>query len=167
MSYDTMVAYVQGMDDGASGSLLIGFREFLLLKLGQQDSLVWSGLVLRLAFGGERPRPLSEADDAAAIGSLFDLLDEFLAEIRGDHNLGRLFHEYVLWSQAQPGYIADLVRFSSSPPHPVLTVEEAARTLGVTERDVFDMIADGTLTSLRSGATVFVREGDVQRLAQN
>ena len=163
-SYDSLETYIQGIDDGASGALLTGFYEFLLLKLGEQDNLAWPGLVLRLAFGDYRSRPLSEGDEAIAIDHLFDLLDEFLAEIRGPHALRRLFHEYVLWDQTQPGYIADLIRFNSSPPSPVLTVAESAKALGVTERDVFDLIADNKLTALRSGATVFLRADQVAKL---
>lgn len=155
----------RGMDTGASGGLLAGFYEFLLLKLNEQDNLVWSGLVLRLAFGDNPPRALSEEDDAKAIDYLFDLLDEFLAEIRGAHALQRLFHEYVLWAQTQPGYDADLIRFNTSPPPAALTVEETAQALGIAKRDVFDLIADERLTALRSGATVFLRKRDVDREA--
>ena len=166
VSYDTITTYVFGIDEGASGALLTGFYEFLLLKLGEQDNLAWPGLVLRLAFGDTPPRPLSEEDEAKAIDFLFDLLDEFLAEIRGPHALRRLFHEYILWSQTQPGYIADLIRFNSSPPDAVLTVDEAAQALGITRRDVFDLIAEDKLTALRSGATVFLGKSDVEKGAQ-
>lgn len=167
LSYDSIVTYVEGIDAGASGALLVGFHEFLLLKLGEQDNLVWSGLVLRLALGDERSTPLSQEDDAKAIDYLFDLLDEFLAEIRGAHTLQRLFHEYVLWEQTQPGYNTDLIRFNSSPPPAVLTVEETAQALGITKCAVFDLIADNKLTALRSGATVFLRARDVERLTQS
>jgi excisionase family DNA binding protein len=167
VSYDTITTYIFGMDQGASGALLTGFHEFLLLRLGEQDNLAWPGLVLRLAHGGDRPTPLSKEDEVIAIDYLFDLLDEFLAEIRDAHELRRLFHEYFFWAQTQPGYNADLIRFMSSPPTAVLTVDEAAETLAVTRRAVFDLIADYKLMALRSGATVLVRASDVAKLAQS
>lgn len=163
-SYDSTVAYIEGMDDGASGALLTGFREFLLLKLGHQDSRAWSGLALRLALDDDRPRPTSVHEEAVALDRLFDLLDEFLAEIRGDDAIQRLFHEYVLWSSEQPGYNADLVRFRSSPPPAMLSVEEAAVALGITGRDVFDLIAADKLGAHRLGAKVLLRARDVEQM---
>lgn len=165
-SFDSVVTYVQGLDAGTSGGLLTGFYEFLLLRLGEDSNLAWSGLVERLAFPIEVPRPRTPTDEAVAIGALFDLLDEFLAEFLGrPHAIRRLYHEYDIWAMKQPGYTRDLIRFDSSPPWPHVSVDQAAAVLLVSRVEVFDMIARGTLRTGRVGPDVFLDESQVTHLA--
>jgi excisionase family DNA binding protein len=166
-SFDDLVSYVNGVDAGSSGALLAGFYEFLLLRLGEQDNLAWPGLVERIAFPGGVPRPRSTADEGVAVAALFDLLDEFLAEVRGTHERRRLFHEYVVWAIQQPGYSADLIRFNSSPPSEQIDVDTAAALLGMTRAEVFDLIAGGELHAARMGASVFLRAKAVHELVES
>jgi hypothetical protein len=84
-SFDSVVTYVQGLDASTSWGMLTGFYEFLLLHLGEQSNLAWSGLVEWLAFPNGVPRPRTAAEEAVATATLFDLLDEFLAEFSAGH----------------------------------------------------------------------------------
>ncbi|MCM2417745.1 hypothetical protein [Streptomyces sp. RKAG293] len=48
LGFDQAVTFLLGMDVGSGDALLFGFREFLVLKLGEGHNLTWSGLVVRL-----------------------------------------------------------------------------------------------------------------------
>ena len=76
--YEALAAYVQGMDSGSSGALLVGWYEFPHLRYGELSNLAWISLVEQLAFPGGIPSLKTEADEEVAIAALFDLLDEFL-----------------------------------------------------------------------------------------
>jgi excisionase family DNA binding protein len=154
------------MDDGSSGALLAGFYEFLLLRIGQQSNLAWPGLVERIAFPEGVPTSRNEADQALITSTMFELLDEFLAEIQRPHELRRLFHEYTTWAIQQPSYDLDLVRYSSSPPWPELGVDDAARLMGITRRDVFDLIDRSELRTARVGSQVVLSRSQVEEAIQ-
>lgn len=167
-TFDAFVAYVVGVNAGSSQALLPGFDEFLTLRLAERSNLHWSGLVKQIAFPRGIPQPLAGRDEEIAISTMFDLLDEFLAEIRGPRELHRLFHEFVLWETEQPGYDVnrDLVRFGQSPPFETVSVNDAVAILGLTRPEIFDMIARGDLHHARVGADVLVRAAEVQERAK-
>ena len=83
-SFGQFTAYLSGVDAGTDGEALIGFREWLVVRLGDGDNLTWSGLALQLAFPGGWPglrdRLADPEQNAVAVSTLFELLDEFLAE---------------------------------------------------------------------------------------
>ncbi len=83
-SFGQFAAYLNGVDDGSDGRALAGFREWLAVRLGRGNNLAWSGLVLHLAFPGGWPglreRLADPEQNAVAVVTLFELLDEFLAE---------------------------------------------------------------------------------------
>ena len=164
LGYDQLVAFLMGLDIGAQGAVLDGFREYLLLRLGEESSLWWPGLVLRVTVPQAAPHPGNEADDQAAAAGLFDVLDEFLAEFPASRSRSRLYHEYFLWKQQLSSYNLDLERFRSSPPPDMLTLDEAGRTLNLSRGHLFDLVADRQLEIFRAGAGLLVRRSRVEEL---
>lgn len=162
--FDQLVAFVTGLDLGSGHLVLDGFREFLILRQDEESSFAWSSLVLKQCFG-EFTFPLTPGQEMVAIEAVFDLLDEFLAEVGGPWARARLHQEYLLWQQDHSPISLDLTRFSSSPPPPVLTLAEAADLLGVGIGEVLDLIAADALSVFRRGAQVLLRAQDVRQLA--
>jgi hypothetical protein len=161
LTYDQLVNFVTGLELGRP-ELLAGFREFLVLKLNDGSNLVWPALVTRLVVP-HAARPLSPADDRAAVDGLFDLLDEFLAETTamGSRAIDR---EYFLWLQQQSWYNLDLERFHSSPAPQTFGLDEAAERIGVQRSAIFDLMASGRLRSCRGGAELLFTEHDISEL---
>jgi hypothetical protein len=83
-SYGNFVTYLYGYDAGTQGSALLGFREWLLLRLDQRSSLVWSSLVTESVLPGLAQRlgykNLDEAQNRIATEALFRLLSDFLRD---------------------------------------------------------------------------------------
>lgn len=83
-SYGSYVTYLYGYDAGTQGSALLGFREWLLLKLGRQSSFVWSSLITELAVPGASGsfgyRGLDEEQNQTAVQALFQFLRDFLRD---------------------------------------------------------------------------------------
>lgn len=156
LDFDTLVAFLVGLDLGTHGSLLDGFREYLILRLDEESSLAWPGLAVALT--------APQAGDRQAVDGLFDLLDEFLAEFPMDRSRRRLFHEYFLWKQQLSFFNLDLERFRSSRPPDVIGVDEAMTLLGVSRTALFDLIAAGNLEIFRSQATLLLSRSRVTDL---
>lgn len=107
-SYDSITAFVSGCDAGNDFCLLLGFREWLIVRANGGNNLSWEGLALEIAFPGH-PSPstapeLSPENNRIAIDVLFDLLDEFF-EARGPrHELAAIFRSYQEWLEKQDWY---------------------------------------------------------------
>jgi hypothetical protein len=102
-SFASHMVFVMGLDAGTGWGLLEGFREFLLVKIDDESSLAWPGLVLWLVepVGHKEvnPRELAAEVDRAATARMYQLLDEFLA-IRHDRDgLAQIFGEYLAMLQ--------------------------------------------------------------------
>jgi hypothetical protein len=168
LDFDRLVAFVVGLDLGARGGLLDGFREYLLLLLDDQSSLWWPDLALKATVA---PAPSSQLrtldEDRAAVEGLFRLLDEFLAEFPEGTSRQRIHHEYFLWKQRFSFFDLDLERFRSAPPPEMISVDDAAAVLGVTRADLFDLIASRTLTVFRAGATLLVSSSCIADLRRD
>ncbi|WP_433199358.1 hypothetical protein ACQP1G_06445 [Nocardia sp. CA-107356] len=112
-SFGQFVAFLSGVDAGNDWQLLTGFREWLVVRLGDGDNLVWSGLVLHLAFpdqqSGRRDLLANPEDNRVAVDKLLELLDEFLTRRTGHRELVRVFDEYLTWLEA--------TSTNSSPTH--------------------------------------------------
>lgn len=95
--FPTVVAFVEGCDQGNARSLLAGFRQWLIPQAGCGETFVWWALVLNLALpeSAEDPGNLTPENDTVAKQTLFRLLDE-----------------YQQWSTAR----ADEVRKASGQP---------------------------------------------------
>lgn len=90
VTYERMAQFLNGYDLGAQragGRGLDGIRDWLLVRLGGPSNLVWTSVVLQLAFPGQDlyPDALPPEQDEHALNVLFSLLDEFLAERDTSH----------------------------------------------------------------------------------
>src|SRR5436190_48179 len=83
VEFDLVAAFINGFNAAIHGGLLLGFRQWLIVRLGHGNNLPWDALVLRLTFpeaeslGGQL---LQGDNQKRAVESLFDLLDAFLFE---------------------------------------------------------------------------------------
>jgi len=102
--YRGYCTFLLGLDFGNDGTLLTGFREMLVPRAGSGDNLVWSSLVLHLAFPGRTSGWHAEAVGAgrgAAVDLLFSLLAEFLERRSAQGGTAAIFDEYLTWRKAQ------------------------------------------------------------------
>lgn len=72
-TFDTAAALIDGYDLATEGGLLVGFREWLVLRVGCRTNSAWWELARQCLH--ERLPPVSEKE---AVRGLFELLDEFL-----------------------------------------------------------------------------------------
>jgi len=97
-SYRDFVTYLYGYDAGTRDTALLGFREWLLLRLDRQSGLGWPSLVLNLAIPDTpvpHNRALSEPQNRAAVVVMFQLLETFLNDRDSDrHGLRKIFSSY-------------------------------------------------------------------------
>ncbi len=98
------VAFVLGFDAATSGGLLSGFREWLIVRLGDGNNLTWAALAERAVTESD-PR---ETGDSGA-DELFALLDEFLAVKESPAGLVRIFDAYLEWLKGQSWYRSDML----------------------------------------------------------
>jgi hypothetical protein len=102
-SYATVTAYVLGCDAGSSGAILTGFREWLIVRPGSGSNLAWPALIRHLTPQG-RTHPLTPDADAAAVTTLFQLLDEFLEQCEQPDSLLKIYAAYQTWLNTQSCY---------------------------------------------------------------
>lgn len=165
LDFDTLVAFLVGLDLGTHGRLLDGFREYLILRLGEASSLWWPALAVTVTVPRAGPRPRTPEHDRQAVDGLFELLDEFLAEFPEDRGRGRLIHEYFLWKQQLSFFDLDLERFRSSPPPEMISVEEAVELLNTSRAALFDLVAAGDLEIFRVEANLMVSRSRLAEVA--
>src|ERR1700730_4277043 len=78
-SYADFCNFILGYDAGTSHFLLEGFREWLIVRLGEESSLAWPGLVEDLAHASVSGVSDHDTNDnTLKVETLFRLLDEFL-----------------------------------------------------------------------------------------
>lgn len=102
-TYATTTAFLLGLDAGSSWSMLTGFQEWLVVRLGKGHDLTWPVLVRHLAPGGW-VHPLSAPADTAAVTTLHQLLGEFLTTRERPDGLARIFSDYQSWALTQDWY---------------------------------------------------------------
>ena len=100
-TYQEADAFVGGCDAGNEWCLLLGFREWLIVRTSWGSNMSWTRLVLRVAFPEEDdPQELlkhcSDAQHRHAINVLFDLLKEFF-EARSGIGIQRIFESHSAW----------------------------------------------------------------------
>lgn len=88
-TYSTIAAFVQGYDMACSGGLLVGFREWLVVRLMTGSNLGWPALVLHAAFPDvQSPQEtLHRKPDGQRVATdvLFNLLAEY-DKVRAKHD---------------------------------------------------------------------------------
>ncbi len=105
--YRDYCTFLLGVDFGNDGMLLTGFKEMLVVRAGAGDNLVWSALVLHLAFPGLTSGWREEAAGAGrdtAVDTLFSLLAEFFERRSAHGGTAAIFDEYLTWLKAQSWY---------------------------------------------------------------
>ncbi|MFE4756748.1 hypothetical protein ACFRIB_42265 [Streptomyces mirabilis] len=102
-AFSSMIAFLLGLDAGSSWSMLTGFEEWLVVRLGQGHDLAWPLLVRHLAPGGWT-HPLTKQADAAAVITLHRLLRDFFTLREQPDGLTRIFLDYQSWKVTQDWY---------------------------------------------------------------
>lgn len=97
-TYASACAFVGGADYATDGTLLLGFREWLVTKLGHSNSLSWQSLVLEVA---NRNGGVSSDTDARAIKWLQKLLQEFEVIRLRRGGIKAVFVRYQRWLEQQ------------------------------------------------------------------
>ncbi|WP_127357131.1 hypothetical protein [Actinacidiphila soli] len=105
-SFSAMTAFLLGLDAGSSWSMLTGFQEWLVVRLGRGHDLTWPLLVRHLAPGGWT-HPLTKQADAAAVITLHRLLRDFFTIRERPDGLARIFLDYQSWMVTQDWYQLD------------------------------------------------------------
>ena len=104
-TYDTAVAFVDGYDAAARRGLLVGFHEWLVVKLGGGNNLAWPALVSDLMQRTTAVKELKTPDDhKAAIEFLFATLEQFLDERDEWSGMRRIYVAYERWLRRQDWY---------------------------------------------------------------
>jgi hypothetical protein len=98
-TYDVAVAFVDGYDFALSGGLLVGFREWLIVRVDGADNMAWTELVL-LTLGD----PEAQGEQSELIKGLFRVLEEFMAVRDVYGGLRRIYAAYEKWLQRQDWY---------------------------------------------------------------
>jgi hypothetical protein len=102
-TYDGVSAYLSGYDHALEGALLIGFREWLVMRLGVGANLWWTELIPPLAFPESKEpwkRPSTHKENRVAIDKLFELMSEFAAELGDDEAATKIRSDYEKWYEA-------------------------------------------------------------------
>jgi hypothetical protein len=107
-TYDAAVSFVNGYNIALSGGLLVGFREWLIVRVDGANNMAWTELVLL-----ELGNPEAQGEQSVLIQGLFRVLEDFVA-VRDVHGgLRRIYAAYEKWLQRQdwytstwPGWIA-------------------------------------------------------------
>lgn len=102
-TYASAASFVLGYDLACEGGVCLGFREWLVMRVGRGSNLAWSGLVLDVAFPSsvdpERSLVSAEAHHHA-IDVLFNLLAEFDELVRSRYDgLKEVFADYERWQK--------------------------------------------------------------------
>jgi len=110
-NYQAVAAFLLGYDTASEGGVLLGFREWLIPRVGGRNNLVWPVLVLYLAFpNAEDPRVevvSSAATEKHAIDVLFRLVMEFDDLRRKPNGLRKVYLDYERWLRTQDWYDPD------------------------------------------------------------
>jgi hypothetical protein len=99
-TYDAAVSFVNGYNIALSGGLLVGFREWLIVRVDGAENRAWTELVL-LELGD----PEAQGEQSALIKGLFRVLEEFVAVRDVSGGLRRIYVAYEKWLERQEWYI--------------------------------------------------------------
>lgn len=106
-SYDAVVAYVLGYDAATQGGLLVGFREWLIVKLQDGNNLSWPALLLQLEQREQGFRPQTSAPEKAEMRAaefMNATLEQFVSERDARGGLRQIYAAYEAWLRQQQWY---------------------------------------------------------------
>lgn len=104
-TFEATVAYLNGYDDAILGSLLNGFREWLIVRAGGGSNLSWPALVenaMRLQLGEQ-----GQKDSPEAAVFILRTLDEYHQVRSAPDGLRRVYLAYEKWLKRQSWYGPD------------------------------------------------------------
>jgi len=97
---DLAMTYVQGVDAGCVGGFLVGFREWLIVRIDGGNNLFWTGLVKYALFPGSSD-PAKDLDSCenqeSKINEFLDLLDSFWSERCEPNGIHEIYIRYQHW----------------------------------------------------------------------
>ncbi len=101
-SYDCVVSFLSGYDHALNGSLLVGFHEWLTMKLGYGHNLGWSALLVDTVLGDAPIKAISrtEDEDALLLERLRQVLTEYL-RLREEIGLRNVLFDHGTWLREQ------------------------------------------------------------------
>ncbi|MEL5958886.1 hypothetical protein AADR41_29685 [Streptomyces sp. CLV115] len=99
-SFSSMTTFLLGLDAGSSWSMLTGFQEWLVVRLGRGHGLTWPFLVRHLAPGGWI-HLLTKHADAAAVITLHRLLRDYFTIRERSGGLARILLDHQSWMVTQ------------------------------------------------------------------
>ena len=107
VEFDVVAAFINGFNLATHGGLLVGFREWLIVRLDYGNNWTWDGLILRLTFPeaeSVHSELLENDNQKRSVESLFALLETFLQERESPNGLRRIFVRYGEWLKRQDWY---------------------------------------------------------------
>ena len=107
IEFHVIAAYLRGYDHCSSGGVLVGFREWLVVKLGFGNNFVWTELALRLIFPEtDRPRESLARPNGqeVAVKMLVELVEEFWRDREAPDGLRLIYLKYQKWLEHQSWY---------------------------------------------------------------
>jgi hypothetical protein len=104
VSYDAAATFVLGYDAATQGGLLVGLREWLIVKLQDGNNLSWPSLILELMRRTDSYELTTEDAHKRAIEFMFVTLERFLAERDARSGLRRIYLLYESWLRQQEWY---------------------------------------------------------------
>lgn len=104
VSYDAAAAFVLGYDAATQGGLLVGLREWLIVKLQDGNNLAWPALILDLLRRTGSHESATEGAEKRAIEFMFVTLEQFFSERDARGGIRRIYAMYEAWIRQQEWY---------------------------------------------------------------
>jgi len=109
VTFETAAAFIQGFDAALSEGLLVGFREWLIVRLNGPNDLTWPPMVLMAL---EDPR--ADSTPQLLVERMFAILDEFV-QARKSGGLRPIFLGYEAWLNRQSWYTPNSPQWLTPP----------------------------------------------------
>ncbi|MGW6282941.1 hypothetical protein [Kribbella sp. NPDC055071] len=106
-SLASLEAFILGWDLGSQGSMLLGFREWLVLRFDGGNNLSWQALIRRM-HKMEVEREGRIEPDLSADG-LFDVLDRFFDDRNQSDGILRIYAMYADWLRSQEWFRPEML----------------------------------------------------------
>ena len=113
IDFSSVSGFLLGADCACHNGLLMGFDEWLVVKVGYGTNLAWPHLILELAFRtGQRPSkrikyPSTPDEQKKAVDLTFELLREYFELVDHPSKLRRIYLQYEGWLRKQSWYDSD------------------------------------------------------------
>lgn len=103
----TIASFLNGYDQAVEGGLMLGFREWLIPRVGYGNNLAWTALVNDLRKRDSKEKHNASSVEPDEIEFIFATLEAFLAEREAPDGLRRILLAYEAWLRKQEWYGPD------------------------------------------------------------